>query len=173
MTNTIADETADETEDERFMRMALEQARQGSQTPGGGEVGCVIVRDGEVLARGFNEAERTFDPTAHAEIVTLRKLGQRLRAAEFPGCTLYCTLQCCGMCTMACIWAKVSRIVYGATRADVHSMYFEERHLNTADFISDAFRRDLEVTAGVLAAECSALYYKRHEEPPPEKQKNI
>ena len=160
-------------EDERFMRLALEQARQGLATSGAGEVGCVIVRDGEVLAEGFNEAEGSFDPTGHAEMVTLRKLGKRLRTTEFRGCTLYCTLQCCGMCTMACIWAKISRIVYGAARGDVHSMYFEVRHWNTADFISDAFRDDLEVSGGVLAKECAALYYKQDEQPPPEEQKNV
>ncbi len=147
------------TDDVRFMRLALEQANAGDRKKGAGEVGCVIVRDGEVLASGYNEAEMRHDPTAHAEIVTLRKLGQQLEAVEFPGSTLYCTLQPCGMCTMACVWAKVSRIVYGATRADVHSMYFEQRHLNTSDFIRDAFRNDIEVTPGVLASECSALYF--------------
>jgi tRNA(adenine34) deaminase len=160
-------------EDERFMRMALEQARRGDRTPGAGEVGCVIVRDGEVLAEGFNEAEGSFDPTGHAEIVTLRKLGRKLRTVDFRGCTVYCTLQCCGMCTMACVWAKISRIVYGATRDDVHSMYFEARHLNTADFIADAFRKDLEVVGGVLARECCELYYSPDDAPPVEVQQNI
>lgn len=153
------------------MRMALEQARIGDQTPGAGEVGCVIVRDGKVLAAGHNEAERTHDPTAHAEIVTLRKLGQALQTIDFTGCTLYCTLQCCGMCTMACLWAKVGRIVFGAARGDVHSMYFEERHLNTADLIRDAFKEDLEVRGGVLVEECAKLYYRPGEEPPAEDMK--
>ncbi len=155
------------------MRLAMEQARKGLGTPDAGEVGCVIVRDGEVLAEGFNEAEIAFDPTGHAEIVTLRKLGKKLRTTEFRGCTLYCTLQCCGMCTMACIWAKISRIVYGAKRQDVHSMYFETRHWDTADFISDAFRNDLEVSGGVLADECAELYYKKDAQPPREARKNV
>ncbi len=160
-------------EDERFMRLALEQARRGDSKPGAGEVGCVIVREGEVLAQGFNEAEGSFDPTGHAEIVTLRKLGRKLRTIDFRGCTIYCTLQCCGMCTMACVWAKISRIVYGAARGDVHSMYFEARHLDTADFIADAFRDDVEVVGGVLAKECRELYYRADERPPLEVQQNI
>ncbi len=86
---------------------------------------------------------------------------------------MYCTLQCCGMCTMACIWAKISRIVFGATRGDVHSMYFEARHLGTADFIADAFRNDLEMVGGVLREDCARLYYKRNDAPPPEAQKNV
>lgn len=159
-------------QDERFMRLAIEQARLGDQTPGAGEVGCVIVRDGEVVAAGHNEAELRHDPTAHAEIVTLRKLGEKLKTLEFRGCTLYCTLQPCGMCSMACIWAKISRIVYGATRQDVHSMYFEERHFNTVDFIRDAFREDLEIVGGVLAEECAQFYYRPGDEPPPEEAKN-
>ncbi len=148
------------------MRLAIEQARVGDRTPGAGEVGCVIVRDGRVAASGHNEAEGSFDPTAHAEIVTLRRLGAQQRSLDFSGCTVYCTLQCCGMCTMACLWAKVSRIVYGASRDDVHSMYFEERHFNAADFIRDAFKQDIEVVGGVLAGECAKLYYRPGEQPP-------
>ncbi len=148
------------------MRLAIEQARLGLAKPGAGEVGCVIVKDGVVAAAGCNEAEATHDPTAHAEIVTLRKLGQSLKTMQFPGYTLYCTLQCCGMCSMACIWAKLDRIVYGATRDDVHSMYFEAKHLNTADFIRDAFRDEIEILGGILAKECAELYYKPGDEPP-------
>lgn len=160
-------------EDERFMRLAIEQARKGDQTPGAGEVGCVIVRDGDVLAAGHNEAELRHDPTAHAEIVTLRKLGEKLHTTDFRGCTLYCTLQPCGMCSVACIWAKITRIVYGATRSEVHSMYFDTRHFNTADLIHDAFREDLEIVGGVLAEECAGFYYRPSDHPPHEEQVNI
>jgi tRNA(adenine34) deaminase len=160
-------------EDERFMRLAIEQARQGNLTPGAGEVGCVVVRDGEVLAAGHNEVELRHDPTAHAEVVTLRKLGERLQTTDFRGCTLYCTLQPCGMCSVACVWAKITRIVYGATRNDVHSMYFDTRHFNTADLVHDAFREDIEIAGGVLAEECSQFYYQPGDHPPREKQVNI
>jgi tRNA(adenine34) deaminase len=160
-------------EDERFMRLAIEQARKGDQTPGAGEVGCVIVRDGEVLAEGHNEAKLRHDPTAHAEIVTLRKLGEKLQTVDFRGCTLYCTLQPCGMCSVACVWAKITRIVYGATRSDVHSMYFDTRHFNTADLIRDAFREDLEIVGGVLAEECTQFYYRPGDNPPREEQVNV
>lgn len=160
-------------EDERFMRLAIEQAYKGEETPGAGEVGCVIVRDGEVLAEGHNEAELRHDPTAHAEIVTLRKLGQKLQTTDFRGCTLYCTLQPCGMCSIACVWGKITRIVYGATRSDVHSMYFDTIHFNTADLIRDAFRQDIEIVGGVLAKECSQFYYQPSDRPPRDEQVNI
>ena len=155
------------------MRRAIEQARKGDQIPGAGEVGCVIVREGQVLAAGHNEAEMRHDPTAHAEIVTLRKLGEKLQTTDFRGCTLYCTLQPCGMCSIACVWAKITRIVYGATRNDVHSMYFDTKHFNTADLIRDAFREDVEITGGVLAEECAQFYYRPSENPPREEQQNI
>lgn len=160
-------------EDERFMRLAIEEARQGDGTPGAGEVGCVIVRDGQVLASGHNEAELRHDPTAHAEIVTLRKAGQILRSTEFRGCTLYCTLQPCSMCAVACIWAKIARVVYGATRSDVHSMYFDTRHINASDLIGDAFRDDMEMIGGVLAEQCSEFYYRPNDQPPKEEQTNL
>ncbi|MBL8217014.1 MAG: nucleoside deaminase [Bryobacterales bacterium] len=154
------------------MRLAIEQARMGDRRPGAGEVGCVIVRDGQLVAAAFNEAELRHDPTAHAEIVALRRLGEQWKTTEFRGCTLYCTLQPCGMCTVACLWAKVSRIVYGATREDVHSMYFDTRHFSTVDLIHDAFRDDIQITGGVLADECSKLYYRPQDDPPPQEQKN-
>ena len=160
-------------EDERFMRLAIQEAWEGDRTPGAGEVGCVIVMDGEVVASGHNEAEMRHDPTAHAEIVTLRKLGQTWRKTDFRGCTLYCTLQPCSMCAVACVWAKITRVVFGATRDDVHSMYFDTKHINASDIIRDAFRDDMEIVGGVLARECSELYYRPQDQPPPEEQVNI
>ncbi len=156
------------TEDERFMKLALEQAWQGDRTPGAGEVGCVIVRDGQVVASGHNEAELRHDPTAHAEIVTMRRLGEQWKTTEFRGCTLYCTLQPCSMCAVACVWAKISRIVYGATRNDVHSMYFDSKHIDAVDLIRDAFREDLTIEGGVLAGECAQLYWRPGDNPPQE-----
>jgi tRNA(adenine34) deaminase len=155
-------------QDLHFMRLAIEQARKGQQTPGGAEVGAVLVRDGAVLCGGFNESEIRHDPTAHAETVVIRRLCAELQANSLEGCTLYCTLQPCGMCTMACLWAGISRIVYGAGREDVHAVYFETRHNNTFDFIRDAFRDDVEIEGGVLADECAAFYAGPHEPIRPE-----
>jgi tRNA(adenine34) deaminase len=145
-------------DDEHFMREAIAEAAAGERQPGGGEVGCVIVRNGEIVARGHNEAELRHDPTAHAEIVTLRKLGEAEKAIEFPGCTLYATLQPCGMCTLASVWARIDRIVYGAGRGDVDAVYFEQRHHDTADLARDAMGKKVEVTGGVLADECARFY---------------
>ncbi len=158
--------------DEHFMQLAIEEARLGDQTPGAGEVGCVIVRNGEVIAQGHNEAEMRHDPTAHAEIVTMRLAGQKLQSTDLSGCTVYCTLQPCSMCTVACIWGKINRIVYGAGRGDVHEMYFDVQHLNVTDLVQDAFRNNITIQGGVLAAECSVFYYKPTDHPPRKEQLN-
>ncbi len=158
---------------EFYMRRALELARIGSITPGAAAIGCVIVRDGQILGEGHNEVDLRHDTTAHAEIVAMRRAGVAAGSAELRGATLYTTLQPCGMCSMAVIWSKIDRIVFGAGRADVHAMYFEERHLDTVDFIADAFRDDLVILGGVLRDDCAALYYGPGDDPPPEEQSNL
>jgi len=159
--------------DDDFMRHAIALARQGAAAPGAGPIGCVIVLNGNIIAQAHNEVGRQHDPTAHAEIVAMRAAGEKLGNAQFRGATLYSTLQPCGMCSMASIWAGISRIVYGAGRADVHRMYFEDRHFNCNDFILDAFKDDLTITAGVSAADCATLYYKPEDNPPLDEQANI
>lgn len=145
-------------EDVKWMRRAIVLARQGNAQPGNNGIGCVIVRHGEVIGEGCNEVDLRHDATAHAEIVSMRRAGRRLQCHELRGAVLYTTLQPCGMCTMASIWAKISRIIYGAGRDDVHAEYFEDRHLDTVDFIRDAFRTDLGLQGGLMAKECAALY---------------
>ena len=159
--------------DRRFMSRALELARKGEDTPGASPIGCVIVMDGEVVAEGHNEVGIRHDPTAHAEVVAIRRAGAKLERDELRGATLYSTLQPCGMCTMASIWSRIGRVVYGAGREDVHKMYFEDRHLDTMNFIRDAYRDDVEVVEGVMAEECAALYYGPDDDPPLEEQGNI
>jgi tRNA(adenine34) deaminase len=145
-------------EDSKWMRRAVALARQGNAEAGKNGIGCVIVLDGQLIGEGCNEVELRHDATAHAEIVSMRRAGERLQSQELRGAVLYTTLQPCGMCTMASIWAKISRIVYGAGRDDVHPQYFEDRHLDTVDFIRDAFRNDLTLEGGLMVEECAALY---------------
>jgi tRNA(adenine34) deaminase len=144
--------------DKAWMHRAIALARAADTARGQNPIGCVIVRDGTVIGEGCNEVDRRHDATAHAEIVAMRRAGAALQCEELRGTVLYTTLQPCGMCTMASIWAKVGRIVYGAGRDDVHAEYFEDRHLDTVDFIRDAFRTDLALEGGLMAKECAALY---------------
>lgn len=164
---------ADPTDqDLRWMRRALDLARRAENEPGCNPIGCIITLDGDVIGEGWNEAGLRYDLTAHAEIVALRRAGERLKRTEFRGATLYTTLQPCGMCSMAVIWSKIGRIVYGAGRGDVHEMYFEEQHLDTLDFIHDAYRKDLRIEGGLLAAECAELYVGPEETVPKSEQFN-
>ncbi len=159
--------------DSEFMARALDLAKRGDKIEGASPIGCVIVLDGRIVAEGHNEVGIRHDPTAHAEMVAIRKAGATLERDELRGATLYSTLQPCGMCTMASIWSRIDRVVYGAGRDDVHRMYFEDRHLDTMNFIRDAYRRDMPVVGGVMRDECAALYYGPDDEPPAEEQGNI
>ncbi len=164
---------APDATDIAYMRRALHWARKGEATPGGNPIGCVIVLDGRVVGEGHNENEMRCDPTAHGEMVAIRRACEALRTVELRGATLYSTLQPCGMCSMASIWAKIGRIVYGAQRGDVHEMYFEERDRGTVDYVLDAYRNDLTLKGGVLAEECAKLYVGPDEPVPPEEQVNL
>ncbi|BAL77215.1 nucleoside deaminase [Bradyrhizobium cosmicum] len=161
------------TEDERYMREALRVARAKGTDPSLSPIGCVIVLDGRVLAASRNQVAEYHDAVAHAEIEAIRAAGAGFENGEIRGATLYTTLQPCGMCTMASIWSKVSRIVYGAGRDDVHKMYFEARHIDTLDFVSKAYRDDLSIEGGVLRDDCARLYYRPSDKVPESEQGNI
>jgi tRNA(adenine34) deaminase len=103
----------------------------------------------------------------------MRRAGQALGCDELRDAVLYTTLQPCGMCTMASVWAKIGRIVYGAGRDDVHKMYFEDKHLDTVDFIRDAFRDDLSLQGGLMAEECASLYVPPDADVPKSEQFNV
>jgi tRNA(adenine34) deaminase len=99
--------------DEDNMRAALELARQagaGDEVP----VGAVVVLDGEIVGRGFNQPIGRHDPTAHAEIMALRDAAARLGNYRLPGCELFVTLEPCAMCSGAIMHARIARVVYGA-----------------------------------------------------------
>jgi tRNA(adenine34) deaminase len=134
-----------------FMTHALELARL-AEAAGEVPVGAVIVRDGAIVAEGWNRPIGANDPTAHAEIVALRAAGVALGTYRLTGTTLYVTLEPCAMCAAAMVHARVSRLVFAATdpRAGAAGSVFDiVRH--------PALNHRLECTGGVLAEECGAL----------------
>ena len=163
---------ASHTEDVELIERAITLAQEAQRSGSGAPIGCIIVVNGEIVACGENEVEATNDPTAHAEIVAIRQASRKLKSSRFEGATMYSTLQPCGMCTMAAIWAGISRIVFGAERAQVHEMYFENRNLDILDFVRDAFKDELTLTGGLLGDRCAELYYKPDDKPPQKEQAN-
>lgn len=163
---------ASEAEDQEFIRRAIALAEDAERTGKGAPTGAVITLDGRLVGEGQNQVQANSDPTAHAEITAIRQAGARLKRSRFEGATLYSTLQPCGMCTMAAIWAGISRIVYGAERGQVHEMYFEDRRLDITDYVRDAYKNDLTLQGGVLADACSGLYYGPDDDPPAQEQAN-
>jgi tRNA(Arg) A34 adenosine deaminase TadA len=108
-----------------FLEQALDLART-SATTDGGPFGAVAVRDGEVLASGTNQVTASPDPTAHAEVVALRRASWALGTHLLDGVVLYSSCEPCPMCLTAGMWARVDRIVYAADRVDAASAGFDD-----------------------------------------------
>lgn len=137
--------------DEDFMGVAVELARQAAgfdEVP----VGALVVKDGEIIGRGFNQPIGRHDPTAHAEVMALRDAAQCLGNYRLPGCTLYVTLEPCAMCIGAIFHARIGRVVFGArdpktgAAGSVIDLFAEER-----------LNHHAEIVGGVRAEECGAL----------------
>jgi tRNA(adenine34) deaminase len=148
-------------EDAAWMELALEQARLAA---GAGEVpvGALVIKDGEILGQGHNRNLLDHDPTAHAEIVALRQAAQRLGNHRLVGCTVYATIEPCSMCAGALIHARVSRLVYGASDPKAGAAGSVLQVLN-----HPGLNHKMEVTAGVLAQECSEIlqdFFRRKRE---------
>ena len=161
------------SEDERWMRRAIAVATEHGSDPAKSPIGCVIVLDGKELSAERNQTVELNDATAHAEMMAMRAAGSRHGNMELRTATLYSTLQPCGMCTMASVWSKVGRIVYGAEREDVHPMYFEARHIDTLGFVHKAYRDDITIEGSCLRSECAALYYGPDDVVPEKDQGNL
>jgi len=111
---------------EQFMRQALEEAEAGLRSGCGGPFGCVIIRDGAILARGRNCVTSANDPTAHAEIAAIRDACRALGRFSLEDCTLYASCEPCPMCLAAIYWARIPRMFYANTRSDAASIGFDD-----------------------------------------------
>jgi tRNA(adenine34) deaminase len=136
---------------ESFMRAALAQARLGLEA-GEVPIGAVVVMDGEIVARAFNQPIRAVDPTAHAEVVALRAAATAVGKYRLVGATLYVTVEPCMMCVGALSHARVAEVVYGAPEPRMGSLVSTLQGLE-----SSGLHHRFEVTAGVLESECRDL----------------
>lgn len=113
------------------MQMAIDEAREGISQGHGGPFGCVIVKDGKVLAKGHNRVLKNHDATAHGEITAIREAGQILGTHDLSGCTLYTTGEPCHMCLCAILWANIDKVYYGCTIADNARIGFRDEHFDS------------------------------------------
>jgi len=113
-------------QDQYFLRMAIELARQGMQKNEGGPFGAVVVRNGEVVGRGNNQVTSSNDPTAHAEVVAIRAACQQLQNFQLDDCVIYTSCEPCPMCLGAIYWARPKRIVYACSREDAAAIDFDD-----------------------------------------------
>jgi tRNA(Arg) A34 adenosine deaminase TadA len=114
------------TEDQRHLARAVDLSRQHMEAGVGGPFGAVIVRDGKVLAEGWNQVTSANDPTAHAEVTAIRRACQEIGHFSLEGATLYTSCEPCPMCLASAYWARVSRIVYANTRQDAAQIGFDD-----------------------------------------------
>jgi len=137
--------------DEKFMEIALKEAKKAG-AKGEVPIGCVIVVDGKVIARGHNLRESKSDPSAHAEIIALRRAGKKLKTWRLDSAIVYVTCEPCPMCAGALVLARVKRVVYGCSDAKagaVKTLYQigKDKRLN----------HTFELSAGVKEKEAQEL----------------
>jgi len=133
-----------------FMKKALREAAKAA-TAGEVPIGAVVVRDGRTIASGSNRPVNTSDPTAHAEIVALRKAARKAGNYRLPDCELYVTVEPCAMCVGALVQARVRRLVFGARDLKAGAV------CSIMKFPFERTNHRPEIVGGVLADECAKL----------------
>ena len=137
--------------DQQYMRMAIEQAQLAAQA-GEVPVGAVLVKDSQVIAKAFNKPIANHDPSAHAEMLTLREAALAQENYRIPGSTLYVTLEPCAMCSGAMLHARIDRVVYGAPDLKTGAAG------SVIDlFASKQINHQTSVEGGIMSEECGQL----------------
>lgn len=110
----------------KYMKLAIAQAKQGICKKHGGPFGTVIVKDGKVIAKGHNHVLAHNDPTCHGEVDAIRKACKKIKSFDLSGCELYTTGEPCPMCLCACLWANIEKVYYGCTIKDNEMIGFRD-----------------------------------------------
>lgn len=111
----------------RYMQIAVEEARNGIHAGHGGPFGCVIVREQEIVGRGHNEVLRRQDPTCHGEMMAIHSACETLGTFDLSGCDLYTTAEPCPMCLGAIRWANIRRVYFGCNIGDTDAIGFRDK----------------------------------------------
>ena len=111
----------------KYMQIAVDEARTGINAGHGGPFGCVIVRDGKIIGRGHNEVVKQKDPTCHGEVMAIRNACKNLGTYDLSGCELYTTAEPCPMCRGAILWANIRKVYYGCNINDTDNIGFRDK----------------------------------------------
>lgn len=114
---------------EHFMREAIRLSVENMRSGKGGPFGAVIVKDGKIIARGFNQVTSTNDPTAHAEVVAIRNACKELNSFQLDGCEIYTSCEPCPMCLGAIYWARPDKMYYANTKVDAANIGFDDQFI--------------------------------------------
>ena len=117
-----------------FMKIAIEEARNGIQSGHGGPFGCVITKDGEIVGRGHNEVIKQQDPTCHGEMMAIHDACKTLGTFSLSGCELYTTAEPCPMCLGAIRWANIKKVYYGCRVSDTEQIGFRDKEFFTEEW---------------------------------------
>lgn len=109
-----------------FMKMAIEESKQGMEKNQGGPFGAIVVKDGKIVGVGNNRVTSSNDPTAHAEVVAIRDACKNLNTFQLDGCVLYTSCEPCPMCLGAIYWARPDKVYYANTREDAAHIGFDD-----------------------------------------------
>jgi len=131
-------------EHKRYLKMAIEEAATGLSAREGGPFGAIVVRDGKVLGRGHNRVVASHDPTAHAEIIAIRKACARVKDPHLTGAILYSNFEPCPMCLAAIYWADIRHLYYCSGREVAASIGFMDLHLYE-EFAKPPGRKEMHV----------------------------
>ena len=137
---------------EDFMRLALSEAKKGDSP-----YGAVIVKDNEVVAKGYNTVRRDSDPSAHAEMNAIRSLTTKIQNPSLEGYTIYATGEPCPMCATACVWTGLAEIIIGASIEDLILVNQSQVRISCEEIIAKSFK-NIKVIKGLLRQECMQLF---------------
>jgi len=137
----------------KFMKIAIREAKKGIFLGHGGPFGAVIVKDGEIISKGHNHVVVNNDPTCHGEIDAIRKACKKLKTFDLSGCEIYTTGYPCPMCFCAILWANIEKVYYGCNTMDTEIIGFRDK-----DFERSIPRRKIKMCEEVDREECLTLY---------------
>ena len=138
----------------KFIAIAIDEARKGIISGDGGPFGAVIVKNGEIIAQAHNRVLANHDATCHGEMEAIRQASKHLNTFDLSGCELYTTAEPCPMCLSACLWANIQKIYYGCSMLDTEQIGFRDKKF-------DALlggRKDLDILVQIDRDACLKLF---------------